>query len=340
LAQIHELCHEKSRIVCCVPNMSHLSVIERFLVGEISYDGAGLLDEANARLLSPSSAIKLFLDAGWLPKMVDAHAFTPDSPALQHLVQAAQALGCPAETALRTFSLRHMIFECRRGPCGPVPARARARFSVVVPVSNPLQAELNIKRSPGLQEIGCEVIFVTDAPDASAAFWEGAAKATNDWILYCHQDIYLPRSSGLLLNQLIGRLEASGNPDALIGFAGVSLESQAGPQYCGLCNDRLNLFDYPASISGVSIDECAVLMRKNSRHRIDPALGWHLWATDLCLQSIFSSGRAAEVVRIPIFHNSFNDGVLSESFRQSARLLKAKYPNQKKIPTIAAGVIS
>jgi SAM-dependent methyltransferase len=340
LEQVNRLCHEGSRIVCCIPNMSHYSVIERLLVGDIAYDNAGLLDETHLRFFSPRSVVKMFLDAGWLPKMVDNFEVPPSSPALEHLVKAAEALGCPPKTSAQTFSLYQLVFECQRAPAAPAGAARRARFSAVVPVTNTLQVELNVHKSPGLQEVGCEVIHVLHATSAASAFADGAARAGNDWILYCHQDVYLPRSSGQQINALIERLEASGNPDPIVGFAGLALESAEGPRYAGLCNDRLQLFDYPASAAGVSIDECAVLMRRNSRYRIDAALGWHLWATDLCLQSIFAGNPPAEIVRIPIFHNSYNDGVLTESFRQSARVLMEKYPQQKSIPTIAAGVMT
>jgi SAM-dependent methyltransferase len=340
LERVSRLCHETSQVVCCIPNMSHYSVVERLLAGDISYDSAGLLDQTHLRFFSPRSVIKMFLDAGWLPDLVDNYTVEPVSPALPHLLKAAAALGCPPQSALQTLSLYQLIFRCGRSPSASAPTVGKARFSTVVPVTNGLQLELNVRRSPGLQEVGSEVILVTQAQSAASAFADGAARAASEWILYCHQDVYLPTGSGRLINELIERLEASGDPDPIVGFAGLALDSGAGPRHAGLCNDRLRLFDFAASPAGVSIDECAVLMRRNSRYRIDPALGWHLWGTDLCLQSIFANGPPAQIVRIPIFHNSYNDGVLTDDFRESARILLEKYPQQKSIPTIAAGVIS
>jgi hypothetical protein len=40
-----------------------------------------------------------------------------------------------------------------------------------------------------------------------------------------------------------------------------------------------------------------------------------------------------------VYHNSFNDNVHGEAFHASVRTLKAKYPQYKKIATIAAGVV-
>jgi SAM-dependent methyltransferase len=340
LEQIDRLCHAETQIVCCVPNMSHYSVVERLLVGDIAYDPAGLLDETHLRFLSPRSMIKLFLDSGWIPHLVDNYTVVPASPALAHLLKAAESLGSPSQTTLQTLSLYQMVFACRRAPALAAPRQRKARFTVVVPVTQTWQLDLNVRKSPGLLETDAEVILVTQAASAAAAFADGAARAGSDWILYCHQDVYLPEGSGARLNALIESLEASGPADPIIGFVGLGLDDATGPRYAGLCNDRLNLLDFPASAAGVSIDECAVLMRRESRYRIDPALGWHLWATDLCLQAIFAQDAPARIVRIPIFHNSTNDGVLSDSFRESARRLMEKYPQQKTIPTIAAGMMS
>jgi hypothetical protein len=319
--------------------MSHHLLIEQLLIGDLHHESAHVPSNRGFRLLSPRSLVTLFLDGGWLPQLVDCTAYAAESAALPHLLQAAQALGCPTKTAVRNLALDQLIFECRPAPRIAAGPGGPARFSVVVPVTNRLQLELNVLRSPGLRETGCEVIEVANASSAGAAFRDGAARARNEWVLFCHQDVYLPRASGAMLNRLIEELEADGNPDPVVGFAGVGIESGGSLRYAGLCIDRLDRFDHPASGSAVSLDEFAVLLRRDTLHRIDPALGWHLWATDLCLQAYFADRRSARIVRIPVHHNSFNDHVHGEPFHASVRVLKAKYPQYKKIATIAAGVV-
>lgn len=339
LARIDRLCHGQSLIVCAVPNMSHHILIEQLLIGDLHHDAAHVPSDHGFRLFSPRSLVKLFLDGGWLPQLVDCTAYAADSPALPFLMQAAQALGCPTKTAVRNLALDQLVFECRPAPRAAPAPDAPARFSVVVPVTNRMQLDLNVLCSPGLRETGCEVIRVENAQSAGAAFRDGAARARQPWVLYCHQDVYLPRGSGAMLNRLIEELEAGGSPDPVVGFAGIGIESGGTLRYAGLCIDRLDRFDHPASDSAVSLDEFAVLLRRDTRHRIDPALGWHLWATDLCLQAYFADRRSARIVRIPVYHNSFNDHIHGEAFHASVRTLKAKYPQYKKIATIAAGVV-
>jgi len=107
----------------------------------------------------------------------------------------------------------------------------------------------------------------------------------------------------------------------------------------GLVIDRTARLDFPAADAALSMDEFAVAMASASVHRIDPALGWHLWATDLCLAAAGrTGGRQARIVRVPVFHNSYNDGILPAAFQRSASLLKAKYAQLPRIPTLC-GVI-
>ena len=168
LEALYDLAAPSAQIVCCLPNMSHLSVIERLVAGDISYDANGLLDRTHTRFFSPASAFKTFLDSGWLPNMTDQYRVElPQTAFAARIVEAAQALGLPAASAVRHLGCYQMILVCRKwsmasllkpGPTVP--------FSVIVPVNRGWQYELNLGRSPGLQEVGAEVICVQGADSA------------------------------------------------------------------------------------------------------------------------------------------------------------------------------
>jgi hypothetical protein len=66
---------------------------------------------------------------------------------------------------------------------------------------------------------------------------------------------------------------------------------------------------------------------------IDAALGWHLWATDLCLQARARRG-AAHILEVPLFHNSTTAYVLPDAFHASAQRLLDKYPGLDRVPTL------
>lgn len=340
LESLYDLATADAQIVCCLPNMAHLSVIERLVAGDISYDSMGLLDQTHVRFYSPASAFKTFLDAGWLPSMPDQYRVeAPQTHFAAKIVEAAELLGVPMETALRTFGCYQMIIVCRKwgmealrgsGPVAPI--------SVIVPVNRVWQYELNIARSPGLKEIGAEIVTVQGASSAAAAYTFGTQKARHAWHLIAHQDVYFPVGSGLALARQLGALEAAGRTRAPVGFAGLAASGKGdgSVRHAGMVIDRTTLFSHRGSDAALSIDEFAVALHRDAAVNIDAELGWHLWGTDLCLQAMAGGNPrdAATILETPLFHNSTTAWSLPEAFNASAQKLLDKYPQLARIPTL------
>lgn len=340
LESLYDLATADAQIVCCLPNMAHLSVIERLVAGDISYDSMGLLDQTHVRFYSPSSAFKTFLDAGWLPSMPDQYRVeAPQTHFAAKIVEAAELLGVPMETALRTFGCYQMIVVCRKwamqalrgsGPVAPI--------SVIVPVNRVWQYELNIARSPGLKEIGAEIVTVQGADSAAAAYTLGTQKARHAWHLIAHQDVYFPVGSGLALARQLGALEAAGRTRGPVGFAGLAASGSGdgSVRHAGMVIDRTTLFSHRGSDAALSIDEFAVALHRDAAVNIDAELGWHLWGTDLCLQAMAGGNPrdAATILETPLFHNSTTAWSLPEAFNASAQKLLDKYPQLARIPTL------
>lgn len=343
LEALYELSTAAARIVCCIPNMGHLSVLERMVVGDISYDDAGLLDRTHTRFFSPSSAFKTFLDSGWLPHLQDGYRVEPPQTLFAaHILAAAQSLGVPAETALRNLGLYQMILVCEKCPMQSLARPGpRVPFSVIVPMNRPWQYELNIARSPGLREVDADVICIEGADSAAAAYAAGAPRARHDWRVLVHQDVYFPTGSGLAIAQQLGALAQAGLTFAPAGFAGLEADGagDGGVRYAGMVIDRQSLFWHPRSAAALSMDEFAVALHRDSAVAIDPSFGWHLWATDLCLQAqALAQKPLAQILQVPLFHNSTNDYALPAEFHVSARRLLGKYPQLDRIPTLCGEV--
>lgn len=340
LADLYDLTTSGARVVCCLPNMAHLSVIQRLLAGDITYDEIGLLDRTHTRLFSPSSAIKTFLDAGWLPQLSDSYRVeAPVTEFFARLVGAAHAIGVSAGTALRNLGLYQMILSCSKWDMSSLlRPGVMEPFSVIVPVTRAWQHELNIAKSPGLKEVGADVVCVQGADCAASAYEAGSARAKHRWRLMLHQDVYLPRGSGYSISRQLGGIELAGHSGAPVGFAGLRAASESDPSqvaYAGMVVDRINLFSHGPTKRGVSIDEFAVALPADTSIRIDPSLGWHLWGTDLCLQAMISAGRPdSAILDVPLFHNSTSDFTLPPEFYASADRLVSKYPQFDRIHTL------
>ena len=52
LFDLGELTTKNATLVCCLPNMAHISVVHRLLTGDMTYDTMGLLDKTHLRLYS------------------------------------------------------------------------------------------------------------------------------------------------------------------------------------------------------------------------------------------------------------------------------------------------
>jgi SAM-dependent methyltransferase len=335
LERLFDMTTADARMVICLPNMGHMSVLHRLLAADISYDDAGLLDSTHLRFYSASSAFKLLLDAGWLPDLQDTYDVPiPENTTNRLVLMAAESLGVPIETAIRNFSTYQMIIQCAKWPMDDISNMEEpARFSVIVPVTRPWQHELNIQRSPGLAEVGVDIITVSNAKNAADAYQQGRKLARHPWTIFAHQDVYFPTGTGFSIAKQLGKLTKERNTHTPVGFAGIALDPSSNTHHhAGLVIDRTRIFDHPGSDTAVSLDEFAVALHQDLGACIDPALGWHLWATDLCLQ------RTGTILRVPLFHNSTTGHHLPPEFTQSAQRLSSKYPAYSAIPTLCSTI--
>ncbi len=308
------------------PGMHDL--LRRVVTGDLSDDDDGALAHA-LRHATPPSLYKLLLDEGWMPhaEHVEQRALEGDDAA--QCLALAGTLGLPAPTAARRLGLQRMVVSARRLFDDPPPADdagAAGRFDVVVPTSREAQYAVDIERSAGLAEVGARLISVRDAATPAQALERAAEHLASDWVLLCHQDVYLPRGFGRRLQALLAAVPAAERKGTLIGFAGMAADAARGRFVpSGFVIDRWSRFDHPASDHATSLDELAIVIARDSLHRIDPTLGWHLWATDLCVQSVCEHRRFARIVRLPLLHNSWGDYRLPADFHASARRLAAKH---------------
>jgi len=137
---------------------------------------------------------------------------------------------------------------------------------------------------------------------AGAALNFGAARATNDVVVFVHQDVFL--HSLVELERAAHELRTSDD----IGVMGaIGVDARRLPQ--GRIRDRVMMLGTPASAPRDvdSLDEVLFLV---SRSQLvtepladDPALGWHAYAVEYCAR-VRSRGERAVALDIPLTHNS------------------------------------
>lgn len=128
---------------------------------------------------------------------------------------------------------------------------------------------------------------VASAADAFNASMDGIeSDATSTWLVWVHQDVVLP---GDWDGEFLRELHAAQRQIPDLAVAGVyGIASGAAPaRRAGHVLDRGNLLREPAALPCAvdSLDELLFAVRTDARLKLDPALGFDFYATDLVLQA-------------------------------------------------------
>lgn len=334
LAELSRACTPEAQLLACIDNASAASHLERLLRADAAPSATGLARGGLPQV--PATFYKLLLDAGWMPSLREHQPCEPASPkAARALRYVAEALGVGPGSVDVVHRMQRLVVEARR-PFAQAPRQAGpALFSVVVPTTEETQLRDNVECSPGLQEVQAGVISVRQASSPADALAQARPHCQAPWVLLCHQDVYFPTGFGEQLNAVLAAIPEAERERSLIGFIGLGVDrSSHQPVPAGHVIDRLSRADHADSQAVLSIDELALVLSRDSLHRIDPSLGWHLWATDLCLTAIGEHRVFPRIVRLPLFHNSRTGWTLPPALLDSAQRLLDKHPGFVPIHTL------
>lgn len=322
----------KGVIVCSIPNLAHNSVLEQILRGDFQYQGAGVLDRTHLRFYTYATIIKLLLEGGFSPTISDVIDLPNDA-----VVAAAEPL-LELFRVSRSQAMRHLnayqyivtgkpLRSVDDSQGGAVPA-----LTFVACVNDESQLANNLLASPFLgADSPHEVLLYRGMGSAAEGLNRGINEAKNDLIVLLHQDVYLP---SWWPAQLVAQwtLAATDGPVALAGAIGVRYRL-GGRTHVGHVVDRDNLLEMstelPADVDG--LDEMLMVVPKDTSLRFQPAMGWHLYGSDLALQA-HQHGLRTVVLDLPCYHNSLLSG-LDASFRYSESVLARRWPMELPIVT-------
>jgi hypothetical protein len=212
----------------------------------------------------------------------------------------------------------------------------------VVCVSDDAILKANLVASPDLTGHGSphEVILIHEAPSASDGLTMGLTRAKHDWVVCMHQDVRLPGGWDRRLAEQLRQAERQFGPIGVAGVYGVGdviqpvgrTEELAAPRTGWVIDRGRELRDGPELPARVStLDGLLLVIRRDSGLRFDPALGFHLYGADICLQAQ-EQGLAVVAFSALCHHNSQNAG-LTEAFYASARVFARKWSHRLPVAT-------
>jgi SAM-dependent methyltransferase len=317
----------------CVPNIGHFSVIKALLRADLMYQPSGILDATHIRFFSHATFVKMLLDVGFVPDLVE----TIGSGGTEHVIPAATPLldyvRVPPARALQSMDAYQYVFAARPLPDIDMVAPVTP-ITFVVCVNDDDQLNSNLLRSPCLWPGSPhEILIFRNQRSAADGFNAGLKEAANDLVVLVHQDMYLPLGWDRRFIRQVEHAEREYGSVGVLGVFGVTYRGNGEPVHHGRVVDRFRLLDdgehLPAAVDG--LDEIVLALRRESGLRADPALGFHLYGTDLCL-SAAAAGLTNVAVDALAFHNSLF-GDLDRSFHLARDTLLDKWPEVRPLHT-------
>jgi hypothetical protein len=211
-------------------------------------------------------------------------------------------------------------------------------LSFVACISDDEILQSNLLASPCLtHDSSHEVILVKSCKSAADGLNFGVNRAKCGWIVCVHQDVVLPTGWD---HKLLEQLQAAEQLFGPIGVAGVYGVGPAIHQNGGFAADRIGwvvdrgrvLHELPAlPARAATLDELLLVVPGDTPLRFDPALGFHLYGADLCLQAA-ERDLAVVALEAPCDHNTRHN-TLPEAFFQSAEVFAEKWKHRLPVAT-------
>lgn len=159
------------------------------------------------------------------------------------------------------------------------------KFTIVTAVNDDEVFQKNLHSSPDISNH--ELIVLRGYNNVCRAYNHGMMKASNDIVLFIHQDVYLPDGFFNQLQQSLNTL-----PDknwGVLGVAGVNgLKKDVDElNYLGYILNQNNVWGSPENLPSEvgTLDELLIILKNKSFLFDERIPNHHLFATDVCLQA-------------------------------------------------------
>jgi len=192
----------------------------------------------------------------------------------------------------------------------------------------------DLQSSPDIAGGAVPLSVLWNEVSASAAYARALANATADFLIFVHQDIYLPRHWFDRLGRFVEQLNSIDEQWAVAGSLGVTHSGQfVGHMWdsglgcvCGA--------PFIEPTRAASFDEIVLIVRRSANIGFDPALpGFHFYGTDIVLNAE-ARGKTAYVLHLPLVHNTKPLCRLGSDYAESYRFMVRKWHDRLPWPTV------
>jgi hypothetical protein len=213
-------------------------------------------------------------------------------------------------------------------------------MTFVVPVNDDALFRANFLASPLFEGIHpYEILVQKGFNSASTAYNDAMERASNDLMVFCHQDIVLPGEWVTELGKALDYLEKKDPAWGVLGCAGVTNRGEAhGFVYC-TSNEKFVGAPFEAPEPVQTLDEIVLILRKSTGLRFDSSLpSFHFYGTDICIRAA-AAGRQCYAIPAFCLHNSGPTVLFPKDFFKCYRHIKKRWKDMLPIHTTCVEII-
>ena len=194
-------------------------------------------------------------------------------------------------------------------------------ITFVVAVNKRDILEKNFLASPCLLDPHShQILLQRDFSSATAAYNDAIDKSVNDVIVFCHQDIFLPRPWISQLHQILERVNTKDPEWGVLGCSGVTRDGRFRGHVYSLGVGIIGDPSEPAEVQ--TLDEIVLIIRKSSGLRFDDRLPhFHLYGADICLRAAMR-GMKSYAISAFCVHNTHQSYSLPSEFYECCEYMR------------------
>lgn len=321
LEEHRRLLDSSGTLVCAARNYQFEPVMADILRGTFRSDVGTPPGSVAPGLFTYAELVQLLLDASFLPNLTFSKRRGRDTDFIDAGATLFELLDVEAGDFERLSGDEYLVATAR---LLPVPTEDQAPLTVVCCVNDDRQLAANLLHSPDLRPPTVhEILLFRGAASAAEGLNAGIEQASHDLVVLVHQDVYLPKGWPARLRAQWRRASNEGPTPGVAGVFGIK-DRTVPFDAIGRLVHRERLLEEgscPADVDG--LDEVVLVVPGGTPLRVDPAVGWHLYGTDLALEA-HQRGLRVTVLDAPCHHNTSTTRV-PLGYRQSERALAKKW---------------
>jgi hypothetical protein len=173
---------------------------------------------------------------------------------------------------------------------------------------------------------------------AGIAYNQALDECTAPWLLFAHQDVYLPTGFAARIVEALDQLNQTEPDWAVAGVVGGAANGDViGKVWCS-GNSRLIGEGIGLPARAATLDELIIIIRCDSGLRFDPDLpSFHLYAADIILIAQ-ASARSTWVLDAPVVHHSRPVINLGGGYAEAWNYLRHKWRAELPIPNLVCPI--